>query len=84
MQVGYADGMPVWLNGADQNIILAPVDILYWCPEAEARLAALKKSAGTKGVELWLTGTATEKAKEKVAAAGMTLKEKVGSNLFSK
>jgi hypothetical protein len=84
VEVGYADGMPVWTDSAGETIILAPIDILYWCPEAEARLAALKKSAGTKGVQLWITGTATEKAKEKVAAAGMKLKEKVGSGLFSK
>jgi hypothetical protein len=84
VRVGYADGMPVWTDGADRLVILAPVDTLYWNAEVEARMKALKKSAGTKGVQIWITGTATERAKKMVSEAGMTLHEKVSERLFSK
>jgi hypothetical protein len=63
----------------------APVDRVFWTKEAwqaEARIiSAAAKSNHTNKIDLWITGTASPRAKEETAKLGIALAEGVGDKL---
>jgi hypothetical protein len=66
-------------------IIVAPLDWLIWDERAAAaaqKLATtLKARPGGDDVQLWITGTASPRFKEKAQTLGIAVHEKVGSQL---
>jgi len=74
-------GTAVFTDKQGERHIFAPVDIVSWDASLHQRL----KSMGEKGskTNLWITGTATAKATERLAGYGVTVHEKSGSTLLA-
>jgi hypothetical protein len=63
-------------------VVLMPVDWAIWNERAAGAVAAMAKTQQKKaGIELWITGTASERFRHELEAAGIGLHERVGSQL---
>ena len=66
-------------------IILAPVDYVIWNELVAARATEIARSmhltSGSDRFELWITGTASARAKAEAAALGILIKENVAQQL---
>ena len=70
---------PVFVDGEGTTIISVPVDYLYWNEELAERVQNVKSKIGDRKCELYITGTASDLAKQNLASAGVTLHERVGT-----
>ncbi|MGH6802240.1 MAG: hypothetical protein ACREC3_02595, partial [Methyloceanibacter sp.] len=70
---------------AGSALVAAPLDQLLWTERADRVTAQLKsdyRPAGFTGrVDLWLTGTASPRARKEVEQRGFTVTDKVGSRV---
>ncbi len=81
---GVAGGAAVFTDRQGERHIFAPVDIVAWDRSLHERLKNM--GAGRKDapkMNFWITGTATTKAMERLAAYGVTVHEKAGSQLLA-
>ena len=68
----------VWMKaGNDQVVGAFPADYLAWTEEVKIDAAAAAAKSGKKP-ELWLEGSVSPTAREQLAAAGWTVRERVG------
>lgn len=79
---GIAGNTAVFTDNQGQKNIFAPVDVVYWSPDIDRRLQFLQEDGGDARVHLWITGTATEAAKENLAKAGVTIHERASKQLL--
>jgi len=65
--------------------LLVPVDFVFRTAEVEAKVnrldAALQKTGGAPGKELWLTGRVDDSAREMLAASGWKVVENADEQL---
>ena len=76
-------GVPVIQTASGKVVALFPIDHLAWTATADTifrRMQADLKGAAVK-VELWLGGTASELARERLGKHGWVVREKVGESL---
>jgi hypothetical protein len=60
--------------------VFAPVDRLMWTSSLSKRIRGI---SGDSKIELWITGSATERAKTQLSKHGVTLHENSGEKLFA-
>jgi hypothetical protein len=69
------------ITQAGRMLVPAPVDRVTWSQRTDQVTAAITDVAGRGGmlgkVDLWLTGTASDRAKKEIAKRGLTLTENI-------
>jgi DNA-binding transcriptional regulator/RsmH inhibitor MraZ len=71
---------PVFVDKEGTTVIAAPVDFLYWNEDLARRVQLVKNKIGDRKCELYITGTASDLAKQNLASAGVSVHEKAGTN----
>jgi hypothetical protein len=70
---------PAFLD-RQENVILTPaVDYLYWNEDIARRVSTVRKKIGTGSCDLYITGIASNQAKQQLSGAGITVHEKLGN-----
>lgn len=70
-----AGATPVFLDRSGNVVIVAPVDYMYWSEDLARRVAMVRSKVRNAKCDLCITGTATQRARDNLAAAGITLHE---------
>lgn len=74
----------VFTDGQGDKHIFAPVDVMYWSPELNERVRMFNPSGNADArIHVWITGTVTDKARENLAKAGITVHERSAEKLLA-
>ncbi|MCG3196731.1 MAG: hypothetical protein GHCLOJNM_01207 [bacterium] len=71
---------PVFLDQDGGMVVAVALDHLYWNEDLARRVGGVRQKLGKKKGDLYITGTATETAKQQLSDVGLTVHEKWGSD----
>jgi hypothetical protein len=69
---------PIFFDRKGGMVVTVPIDHAYWNEDLATRIADVRQNLSQATVEIYITGTASDLAKEKLAEQGLTLHEKWG------
>jgi hypothetical protein len=72
----------VFTDGSGARHLFVPVDFLSWDANVHERVRELRGDNSSK-IHIWITGTATRRAKSELGKLGVTVHEQAGKELLS-
>lgn len=86
IQFGSVNNILVFLTETNKAVFTLPVDTFRWTEQSSANvrsiLGMLKSVPSVQEYEVWITGQATERARQNVKALGVTLIENAAATLL--
>ncbi len=70
---------PVFIDRNGGKVITVAVDYVYWSDDLAQRVENVRRKLGKGPYDLYITGTASQMAKDKLAASGIQLHEDLGN-----
>jgi len=70
---------PVFVDKEGTTVVMTPMDHLYWNEDLARRVQMVKSKIGDRSCQLYITGTASDLAKQNLSASGVTLHENSGT-----
>ncbi len=71
---------PVFFDRKGTLVVTVPIDLAYWNQDLANRISQVRKSLGKATGDIYITGTASDLVKQKMADQGLTLHEEWGTD----